>query len=228
MHLCMCKTVHTHTHTHVLNSCCYSCDISTDTVCGWSKIGWTHLFSLTHTHTQTYSHIYVQLRICVFSGSTLPDWFHHKIVLSSHPLKLWSHRYVCSNCSACTELFTSSSFSHTRFSLTLVSLSLLILYCILSSPVLLISSLSFCFPFLSPSYSCVSFISPPLVLTLSPSSFIAGFLSVLLFLLSSSSHSSSPFSPPPLPFPLSISSLSISLQHCQPWGESKPSLLFIY
>lgn len=70
-------------------------------------------------------------------------------MLSSHPLKLWSHRYVCSNCSAWHWIIHLLLF---------LLLSLLILYCVPSFLVLLISSLSFYFPFSSPSYSCITFI----------------------------------------------------------------------
>lgn len=44
-------------------------------------------------------HAHRRLWRCVCSDSTFPDWFHYKIVLSIHPLKLWSHRYVSSICS---------------------------------------------------------------------------------------------------------------------------------
>lgn len=75
---------------------------------------WSQM-KLTHTHRSC------MWCVCVFSASTLPDWFHHKIMLSSHPLKLWSHRYVCSICSAWHWiihflLFLSHSFcSHSSF-----------------------------------------------------------------------------------------------------------------
>lgn len=55
-----------------------------------------------HMHVRTLAAMFP----CLLSLRALWDWFHHKTVLSSRPLKLWSHRYV---------LFSSSSFS---FSLT--------------------------------------------------------------------------------------------------------------
>lgn len=43
-------------------------------------------------------HTDCKMSVCSHT-STLADWFHHKIMLSSLRLKLWSHRYVCSICS---------------------------------------------------------------------------------------------------------------------------------
>lgn len=94
------------------------------------------------------------------------------------------------------------NYSPPPLSLTPVLLSLLILYCFLSFLVLLISSLSFYFPFSSPSYSCITFISFFLPLVLTPSSVAVFFffypalppLTLLLFLnpLTHPPHSFSP------------------------------------
>lgn len=152
------------------------------------------------------------MRLCVLR-STFPDWLHHKIVLSSHPLKLWSHRYVCSNSS------TWRWIIHLFFFISRLFCSQFSFYTVSFFPFLLISSLQFCFPFLSWLFWCLFVISVPVVLTLSPL-----LLFFLLFLLSSS-HVFFSGTPPLCP---SLSPLSISLQLCQPWGNSQPSLCFIY
>lgn len=150
--------------------------------------------------THTYTH--VQWCVCVFSDSAFSDWFHHKTVLSSHLLKLWSHRYVCSNCSAW----------HWIIHL------LLFLFHLARAPHFILYSFFSCrphflfcyFPFLSQSYSCISFsLFLPLVLTLS---------SVAVFPplhCSSSSHSTS-ISHPPSPPPPSIPSLHLSSLYLSP------------
>lgn len=144
--------------------------------------------------------------VCVFSSSTFPDWFHHKILLSSHPLKLWSHRYVCSIvCRAWHWI-----------------IHLLLLF-LLHSPC---------------SHSSFHAASPP--------SYPPNFLSILIFSLFVSPFFklwcslcrlyffSTSFAPPLtillfLNPPPHIHSLHLqSLQYCQPWGKSQPSLLFIY
>lgn len=62
-----------------------------------------------HMHVHTLTLMFP----CVLSLRAPRDWFRHKSVLSSRPLKLWSHRYVCAAIAVCgTELFTSSSFSY--------------------------------------------------------------------------------------------------------------------
>lgn len=126
-------------------------------------------------------------------------------LLSSRPLKLWSHRYVCAAIAVRgTELFTSSSFS---YSLT----TDVILYPFFLA--LLISSRSIHSLSLIP-----TFFHPPV-------------LRLVFFPLPHSALTPLLFLSPPSPSPRHSSSTSlhsISLQYCQPSGDSQPSLLFIY
>lgn len=158
-----------------------------------------------------------QCAVCLFvlSDSTFPDWFHHKSMLSSHPLKLWSHRYVCSNCRVWRWIIHFFLFlSHTCFALTPHFNSIFLFL------VFLISSPSFRPP-------------PPPFVSILP---MHGFNS----LSPSSSPSVFPFLPPHAPASFFSSHSQPSLSHslcllslslllyCQPLGKSQPSLLFIY
>lgn len=183
--------------------------------CCWSTAfaDVTHLLSY-KVSSQVSVHVHVHglavMFPCLLSLRALCDWFHHKTVLSSRPLKLWSHRYVCAAIAVRgTELFTSSSFS---YSLT----TDVILYPFFLA--LLISSRSIHSLSLIP-----TFFHPPV-------------LRLVFFPLPHSAASLPPLTPllflsPPSPSPRHSSSTSlhsISLQYCQPSGDSQPSLLFIY
>lgn len=140
-----------------------------------------------------------QCAVCLFvlSDSTFPDWFHHKSMLSSHPLKLWSHRYVCSNCRVWRWIIHFFLFlSHTCFALTPHFNSIFLFL------VFLISSPSFRPPppLLSQFYPCTALIrSLHLLLLLS-----SLFFPLTLPLLSSHPTLSLPF------LTLSVSSLCLS------------------
>ena len=181
-----------------------------------SQIKWTH------THTHTHTHTYSDVSVCS-PALPSPDWFRHKIVLSSHPLKLWSHRYVCSNCSVWhwiihLLLFLSHSpRSHSSF-YTVSFLSTSSWAPLPPSPVLPLRLMRLLHFSTSQCSLCLHLLL--LLLFLLPS-----FLLSLFFL----SATSPPHSLSLLSLPLSLSlSLSLALQYCQPWGESQPSLLFIY
>lgn len=150
---------------------------------------------------------------CLLSLGARCDWFRHKSVLSSHPLKLWSHRYVCAAIAVRgTELFTSSSFSYSLpADVTLYPFFLALLISSRSIHTLCLIPTFFHPPVLA--LSCLFSPLPHSASSLPP-------LTSLLFL-----------TPPPSPSPchsFSTSLHSISLQYCQPSGDSQPSLLFIY
>lgn len=180
--------------------------------CAFADVAHLLSYKVSPCSSQVSAHVHVPTLTamfpCLLSLRALSDWFHHKIVLSSHPLKLWSHRYVCAAIAVRgTELFTSSSCS---YSLTPdVVLYPFFLALLIYSPSI-------------PGLSLIpTFFHPPVLALPPPAS---------LCLLSSSSHSSS-ISHPPSPSPrhsFSPSLHSVSPQYCQPSGDSQPSLLFIY
>lgn len=85
--------------------------------CAFADVAHLLSYKVSSHSSQVSVHVHVHMLAGMFlrrlSLCALCDWFHHKTVLSSRPLKLWSHRYVCAAIAVRgTELFTSSSFSY--------------------------------------------------------------------------------------------------------------------
>lgn len=108
---------------HVLYHCYDSCrclnlnHILLVYTCAFADVAHLLSYKVSTHSSQVSMHVHVHtlavMFLCLLSLRALCDWFHHKSVLSSRPLKLWSHRYVCAAIAVRgTELFTSSSFSY--------------------------------------------------------------------------------------------------------------------
>lgn len=168
--------------------------------CAFADVAHLLSYKVSPCSSQVSAHVHVHRRTvmfpCLLSLRALHDWFHHKIVLSSQPLKLWSHRYVCAAIAVRgTELFTSSFCSYSLA--PDVVLYPFFLALLIYSPS--IPGLSLIPTFFHPPVLALPTNTPPPTTS--------------LCLLSSSSHSSS-ISHPPIslttPFLSSISALCLS------------------